>query len=161
MCCHQDKLSYITVCKVYPEDIATEIAQPDLPDLIQQFIYNQQHHDSHSKSDISVSNLPTFYGKITIYPSAIATSHTPSDISSIGSMHCEWICAVKSWRKGPGHYNTIFVNTDPSMEGMQWLDIMYMWLFFHSLMRVLNIPVFSYIGSHMWAIYWMIIQACG
>ena len=130
MHCHWDKLSHVTVFKVYPEDIATKIAQPDLSDLIQQFIYNQQHHDSHSESDISVSNLPTFYGKITVYPSAVATFHAPSDISGIGGMHCERIRAVKSWRKGPGHYDTIFVNTDPSMEGMQELNIVRVQLFF-------------------------------
>ncbi|KAF8226198.1 hypothetical protein L208DRAFT_1303219 [Tricholoma matsutake] len=45
-------------------------------------------------------------------------------------MHCEHIHTVKSWRKGPGHYNTIFVNTDPSIEGMQGLNIARMQLFF-------------------------------
>ncbi|KAF8218902.1 hypothetical protein L208DRAFT_1345772, partial [Tricholoma matsutake] len=42
----------------------------------------------------------------------------------------ERICIVKSWRKGPGRYDTIFVNTDPSMEGMQGLDIACVRLFF-------------------------------
>ena len=156
--CHWDKLSCITV---YPEDIATEIAQPDLPDLIQQFMYNQQHHGSHSESNTSVSDLPIFYGKITVHPSAIAMFHAPSDISGIGSMCCEHIHTVKSWRKGPGHYNTIFVNTNPSMEGMQGLDIAHVRLFFYSLMTVSNIPVLSYIGSHTWATYQTITQACG
>ena len=45
-------------------------------------------------------------------------------------MCCEHIHAVKSWRKGPGRYDTIFVNTDPSMEGMQGLDIARVCLFF-------------------------------
>ncbi|KAH9014264.1 hypothetical protein EDB85DRAFT_1876526, partial [Lactarius pseudohatsudake] len=59
-----------------------------------------------------------FYGKIIVYPSAVATFYAPSDISGIGGMHCERIYAVKSWRKGPGRYDTIFFNADPSMEGM-------------------------------------------
>ncbi|KAI9464277.1 hypothetical protein F5148DRAFT_982217, partial [Russula earlei] len=59
-----------------------------------------------------------FYGKITIYPSVIAMFYAPSNISGIGSMCCEHICAVKFWMKGPGHYDTIFFNTAPSMEGM-------------------------------------------
>ena len=133
----------------YPEDITAKIGQPDFPNLIPQFIYNQQHHGSHSESDTNVSDLPIFYGKITVHPSAIAMFHAPSDISGIGGMCCEHICAVKSWRKGPGHYNTIFVNTDPSMEGMQGLDIARIWLFFHSLMMVSNIPALLYIGSHV------------
>ena len=75
------------MCKVYPEDIAAEIEQPNFSDLIQQFIYNQQHSDY--ASDLSVSALPTFYGKITVYPSAIAMFHASNDISGIGGMHCE------------------------------------------------------------------------
>jgi hypothetical protein len=139
MCCHWDKLSHITVLKVYLEDITTEITQPNLPNLIQWFIHNQQHHDSHSESYISVSDLPTVYGKMTVYPSAVAMFHTSSDISGIGGMCCEHICTVKSWRKGPGHYDTIYVNTDPSMEDMQGLNIAHMWLFFHSVIMVSNI----------------------
>jgi hypothetical protein len=71
-----------------------------------------------------------FYGKMTIYPSAVATFHAPSDISGIGGMRRERIRAVKSWRKGPGRYDTIFVNTDPSVEGMQGLDVARVRLFF-------------------------------
>jgi len=46
-------------------------------------------------------------------------------------MCCEHIHAVKSWRNGPGRYDTIFINTDPSVEGpdMQGLDIACVQLF--------------------------------
>jgi hypothetical protein len=50
--------------------------------------------DSHS--DISHTALLTFYGKITIFPSAVATFHAPIDISGIGSMCRECIWAMKS-----------------------------------------------------------------
>jgi hypothetical protein len=123
-------LPTFTVHKVYPEDIAAEIKQPNLLDLIQKFIHKQQ-PDRGSDSDSSASSsLPTFYGKITVYPSAVATFHAPSDISGIGGMRRERIRAVKSWRKGPGRYDTIFVNTDPSMEGMKGLEISRVRLFF-------------------------------
>jgi hypothetical protein len=118
----------LTVLKVYPEDIAAEIMQPDFPHLIEQFIYEQQHLDN--VSNTSTPKLPTFYGKITIYPSAVTTFHAPSDISGIGGMHCERIRAVKSWRKGAGRYDTMFINTDPSVEGMRGLDVVRMRLFF-------------------------------
>jgi hypothetical protein len=71
-----------------------------------------------------------FYGKITIYSSAVATFHAPSDISGIGGMRRERIRAVKSWRNGPGRYDTIFVNTDPSADGMRGLDVARVRLFF-------------------------------
>ncbi|KIM77450.1 hypothetical protein PILCRDRAFT_76723, partial [Piloderma croceum F 1598] len=118
----------LTVRKVYPDDIATEIEQPDFSHLIQLFIYDQEHPDSNS--DISLTALPTFYGKITIYPSAVATFHAPSDILGTGGMHSERIRAVTSWRKGPGRYDTVFVNTDPAAEGMRGLDVARVRLFF-------------------------------
>ena len=109
---------------VYPEDIATEIEQPDFSNLIQHFIYKEQHSDNTSNdSSDSESVLPIFYGKITVFPSAVAMFHAPSDISGIDGMRCEQICAVKVWRKGPAQYDTIFVYTDPSKEGMQDLEI--------------------------------------
>jgi len=117
-----------TVYHIYLEDIAAKIQQPDSPNLIPQFIYNQQHSDC--TSNMSSTDLPTFYGKITIYPSTVATFHVLSDISGIGGMCCEHICTVKSWWKGPGHYNTIFVNTDPSMDGMQDFEVACVYLFF-------------------------------
>ncbi|KAF8225305.1 hypothetical protein L208DRAFT_1306795, partial [Tricholoma matsutake] len=95
--------------------------EPDLSYLIWQFIYNQQHPDD--LSDASILDLPMFYGKITIYTSAITTFYAPSDISGVGGMHCEHIHAVKSWRKGPSCYDTIFVNTDSSLEGMRGLNV--------------------------------------
>jgi hypothetical protein len=110
-----------TVYRVDPEVIAAEIEQPNFPNLIPQFIYDQQH--SGCTSDTGSADFPTFYGKITIYPSAVATFHAPSDISGIGGMRRERIRAVKSWRKGPGRYDTIFVNTDPTMDSMQGLEV--------------------------------------
>jgi hypothetical protein len=116
--------TFTTVRSVYPEAIAVDIEQPDIHILIQQFIHERQHPDDVSEdSSASFSALPPFYGKITIYPSAVATFHAPSDISGIGGMRRERIRAVKSWRKGPGRYDTIFVNTNPSLEGMRGLEI--------------------------------------
>jgi hypothetical protein len=116
------------VRKVYPEDIAAEIEQPNFPDLIRQFIYDQQQPDDVSIA--SISDLPMFYGKTTIYSSALATFHAPSDISGIGGMRRERIRAVKSWRNGPGRYDTIFVNTDSSKDSMRGLDVARVRLFF-------------------------------
>ncbi|KAH9027218.1 hypothetical protein EDB85DRAFT_1893036 [Lactarius pseudohatsudake] len=124
-------LSKIPLCKVYPDDITTELAQPDFPRLIQKFIYDQEHVDSASDiMSISSTAHPTFYGKITVYPSAIATFHAPSDISGTGGMHCKCICAVTSWRKGAGRYDTVFVNADSAVEGMRGLYVAHMRLFF-------------------------------
>ena len=71
------------------------LGHPEFPDLIRQFIYNQQHLDNISNT--SISDLPMFYGKIMVYSLAVATFHAPGDISGIGGMRHEQICAVKSW----------------------------------------------------------------
>ena len=63
-----------------------------------------------------------FYGKIAIYPSAVATFHAPSDISGVNGMCHEHIHAMKLWRKGPPCYDTIFVNIN-SEKGMCGLHI--------------------------------------
>ena len=106
-----------------------EIQQPNFPNLIQRFIYNQEHLDGHD-SDTSLSAPPRFYGKITVYPSAVATFCAPSDILGVGGMRHERIRAVKSWRKGPRRHDTIFVNTDASAQGMDGLDVARVLLFF-------------------------------
>ena len=63
-----------------------------------------------------------FYRKIAVYPSAVATFHAPSDISGVNGMRHERIHAVKSWRKGPPRYDTVFVNMN-SEKGMHGLHI--------------------------------------
>jgi hypothetical protein len=45
-------------------------------------------------------------------------------------MRRERIRAVKSWRKGPGRYDTVFVNTNSSAAGMRGLDVARVRLFF-------------------------------
>ena len=111
-----------------------KIQQLNFLNLIQQFIYNQEHLDGHD-SDTSLSAPPRFYGKITVYPSAVATFCTPSDILSIGGMRHECMHAVKSWRKGPWHHDTIFVNTDASTQGAlnSWIPVRFGFLPFLAL----------------------------
>jgi hypothetical protein len=45
-------------------------------------------------------------------------------------MRRERIRAVPSWRRGPGRYDCVFVNTDPIAEGMRGLEIARVLLFF-------------------------------
>lgn len=45
-------------------------------------------------------------------------------------MRRERIRAVESWRNGPGRYDTVFVNVDPSAKGMRGLDVARVRLFF-------------------------------
>ncbi|KAI9452139.1 hypothetical protein BJY52DRAFT_1205778 [Lactarius psammicola] len=106
-----------------------DLAKPNFPYLIQLLIRDQAYPDLNSDT-IHSTTLPIFYGKITVYPSTVSTFHAPSDISGTGGMCCEHICSVHSWRHGPGHYDTVFVNTDSAAEGMLGLDVARVHLFF-------------------------------
>ena len=119
------------MCRVFPDDIALEIDQPDFTDLIRRFIHQQQAPAGEvPDSDSSLSDLPMFYGKIAVYPSVVAVFYSPSDISGVGGMRKERIRVVKSWRNGPGRYDTVLINTNPTAEGMLGLDVARVKLFF-------------------------------
>ena len=66
---------------------------------------------------------PKIDNLITLYPSAVATYFAPSDLSGIGGMHSECICATLNWRKEGPCYDAVFVNTNPDEDGMQGLDV--------------------------------------
>ena len=111
--------------------LANEISQPDLVPLICKFIQDQLHPDSNLSTSTSFSAvLPFFDELISVYPSAVATFYTPSDLCGTQGMCHKCICAVESWRQGLGHYDCGFVNINPAVQGMLGLDIAHVRLFF-------------------------------
>lgn len=117
------------VRRVYPDDIADAIGQPNFNYLIQQFLYDQQHPPEASIASLEPI-LPMFYERISPYLFAVATFHAPSDLSGVGGMRSERIRAVDSWRNGPARHDCVFLNTDPTAAGMLGLDIARVRLFF-------------------------------
>jgi len=88
--------------QVDAHDLAVKINQHDFVLLICQFLYEQLHCDSKSTSSssrTSNSRLPVFWEPLSIYSSALATFHAPSDICGAGGMQCEHIRAVPAWEK--------------------------------------------------------------
>ena len=65
----------------------------------------------------------TFTSWLKIYHSATATFVSPSDPCGVGRAHHEQIKATLSWFQGPERYDTVFVNTDDTREGMQAMDV--------------------------------------
>jgi hypothetical protein len=59
--------------------LAAEIGQPDFKNLLRRFLYDQLHPDS--GMDVPLSACPEFDGKISVFNSATATFHAPSDLS--------------------------------------------------------------------------------
>lgn len=125
--------------RVYPD----QVDEPNLTRLIQEFIYNQRHPGS---SAHDIPNLPPFYEKITIHTAAVATFHAPSDLSGIGGMKRERIHAVSRWRKGPGRYDTLFINVasdnaeDSSPRGILDLEVARAHLFFSFTLNGVKYP---------------------
>lgn len=106
-----------------PNIVAEQIGQPDLIDLIQDFLSNQRRSDSDSDTASSSSDTPRFHEMIRVANSAVATFYAPSDISGIGGMRCERIHATGIWRNGPARHDCVFVSTDLAAEGMRGFNI--------------------------------------
>ena len=81
-------------------------------------------------SPIPDSNLLNYNNKINIYTSAISLFYTPSDLSGVGGMHHEHICAMPSWHKGPAQYDTMLINADSQLEGMRGMEVAHVHLLF-------------------------------
>jgi hypothetical protein len=98
--------------------VTADISQPDLIPLIRHFRCDQLHPVTNSSMTSSSLPLLFFDEPISVYPSAVATFYSPSDLCGTQGMHRERIRAVSSWRRGPGRYDCVFVNTDSDAAGM-------------------------------------------
>ena len=95
---------------------------PSLPSLISHFLYEQYHPDlTVPVEEIPLEKCPKYTGQIYLYPSTVATYHTPSDKSGLGGLFCECIQAVHLWRGGPARCDCVFIAHDeglPSFRGL-------------------------------------------
>jgi hypothetical protein len=104
--------------------LTARLDEPDLIRLIQSFLRDQLHgtaslsNINSSKSD-DHDDLPAFNEIISVYTSAVAIFYVPSDLSGIGGMHRERVRALFSWRGEGPRYDRVFVNTDPTQNGMR------------------------------------------
>lgn len=78
--------------------LAAELNIAHLPNLLQQFLFEQQHPDDPQ----NVSELPEFHfhgynGRISVFNSASSRFYSPSDLSRIGGMRTEYIRACPQW----------------------------------------------------------------
>ena len=131
--------------RVYPEAIAAEIGHPNLPNLIVQFIYDQQHSDCTSDLDTSSADLPTFYGKIVLLlPHSTHRATFLELVACVASTYVRW---------SPGGRDLVVTTQSLSTLTQLWMVCKALMLpmctsFFLSLMRASNTPVPSYLGSH-------------
>lgn len=110
---------------------AEKLELPSFPTMLQAFLYDQLYPDSPIPlSELSIHAYPPFSGRVSIFYNATAIFRAPSDLSGIGCMCREIIRATASWRNGQPRYDTIFINSDPSEDGMRGLEVARVLTFF-------------------------------
>ena len=115
----------------YIPQLATTINQPDLPVLIQHFLFDQLYpHSPLAGSEVPIDNCPSYRGRVSVFKSAVAMFYAPSDQSGIGGMIRQHIRATPSWRHGPARYDCIFAQKDQDLEGMRGMHAAQVILFF-------------------------------
>ena len=103
--------------KVLVANLALQINQPSLPELIQQFLYDQQYPDCPlTSANMSLHACPPFAGMISISALAAASYYTPSDPSGVCGIRREHIQATPSWRQDPARYDCTFVNSNLELD---------------------------------------------
>lgn len=104
------------------DQLATHIRRPDLPLLLRQFLYEQLHPDAETDaSDLAPELLPQILSRISVYHSAVAIYHAPSDLSGVGGMHKERIRSTPSWHGSQPRYDCVFAEKDAGIKGFDGL----------------------------------------
>ncbi|KAH7906435.1 hypothetical protein BJ138DRAFT_1071737 [Hygrophoropsis aurantiaca] len=120
--------------RTYPKqvnEVADHIQQPRLPDLIRRFLYDQIHPDSPiSSAQVPLDDCPDFSGNISVFHSAVARFYAPSDLCGAGGMYRERIRSNPNWRGEYARYDTVFIEIDAELPGMQGMVIGRVYLFF-------------------------------
>jgi hypothetical protein len=102
------------------EALAVHIKQPQFPELLRCFLYNQLNPGADiSPDDIPLHRCPVFNGQISVYHSAVARFFAPSDLCGAGGMYQERIRSNPNWHGEHTRHDTVFVETGQgSMQGM-------------------------------------------
>jgi hypothetical protein len=113
--------------------LATYLGQPRLVEYIRRFMYDQFHPNAETCGmDVQLNLCPEVSTQlcIKVFHSATSTYYAPSDLSGIGGMHREWICAVPRWKGGPSRYDCVYVEKDADADGFCGLHVVGIKLFF-------------------------------
>jgi hypothetical protein len=108
------------------------IEEPEFPDLIRRFLYDQLYPDCPlTSANVPLTSCPELTtNQILIYNSAVAIFYAPSDHSGLEGMRREHIRATSSWRQSQPRYDCVLVNSDPEQQGFRGLDVAQVRLFF-------------------------------
>ncbi|KAH9992964.1 hypothetical protein BJV74DRAFT_795662 [Russula compacta] len=100
--------------------LTDHINQPRFPEVLHRFLYDQIYPDAEiSSANVDLDQCPYFGGNISVFHSAVARFYAPSDLCGAGGMYRERIRANPNWRGEYARYDTMFVETDPDLDGMR------------------------------------------
>ena len=123
------------------DTLSAHIQQPCLPELLRRFLYDQVHPNSVvSSSDVTLNECPQFYGRISVFHSAVARFYAPSDLCGAGGMYRECIHSTPIWRGAAPRYDTVFIETDAELPGMRGMTVGRVFLFFSFTFRDAHYP---------------------
>jgi len=79
---------------------------------------------------IPLDSCPEFSGHIRVHHSAVARYYAPSDVCGAGGMHHERIRSTPCWQSKFPRRDTVYVETDADLPGMQGMVVGRVLLFF-------------------------------
>ena len=107
-----------------------QISQPDLPNHIHRFLFDQSHPDALFPTQDKEILLSTYFDeKISVFHSAVTTYYAPSDHSGIYGMLKQRIQLSPIWQHGSPHHDCIFIVKDPELDGMHGSHVVQVILF--------------------------------
>lgn len=114
-----------------PDRLGPHIGVPHFDNLIRRYLYQYEHPEG-DPDDIPASRLPRLAraSKISVFHSAMALFHAPSDPSGVKGMRREYIRCTPRWRSDGERRDCVFVTTDPTRRGMERLTAARVFLFF-------------------------------
>ena len=118
-------------------ELSTHLGFEQLGFLVRKYLFRQLHPDG---GDIPPEFLLGFNPRTSVFHSATATFHAPSDPSGIGGMRREQIRSTPSWRNEAPRYDTVFVETDPEQLGMRGMHVARVFLLFSFDFREITYP---------------------
>ncbi|KAG5650965.1 hypothetical protein H0H81_010387 [Sphagnurus paluster] len=113
------------------DELALEFGQPRFPEAFRRFLWDQMNPNAEIPSSlVPLTDCPGFSGKIHVYHSAVARFYAPSDLCGARGMYRERIRSHPNWRGKYPRHDTVFIETDADLPGMQGMVIGRVLLFF-------------------------------
>ena len=91
-------------------------------------------------AEIALDDCPRFYGCISVFHLAVTLFYAPSDICGAGGMYRECIHSTPVGHSEYLRYDTVFIETDRDLPGMEGLVVGCVFLFFSFTFQDVHYP---------------------